>query len=187
MIDLTKWVRFLVYAIIIALLIAAFWRTPQVRRLQYPYSYREIIEANAAIYGVDPLLVTSVIREESKFNAEAVSRRGALGLMQLMPSTAHWIAPQVGINNLTDEMLLDPEINIQLGTWYLANLSNEFASRTNVVIASYNAGRGTVASWIEKDIWNGSYEDSARIPFGETRIFLQKVMRSYQNYQELYR
>ncbi|MCW3490420.1 lytic transglycosylase domain-containing protein [Dethiobacter alkaliphilus] len=182
-----KWLRLLFVILVFLLLIAAVMRTPQFRRLSYPYAYREIIEEYAAEYRVDPLLVAAVIREESKFNADAVSRKGALGLMQLMPSTAQWIAPQVGIINLTDEMLLDPEINIQLGTWYLANLFKEFDGRHELVIASYNAGRGKVASWLRDDVWTGRYEDREQIPFGETRIFLQRVIGSYRNYQELYR
>ncbi|MDW7652308.1 MAG: lytic transglycosylase domain-containing protein [Bacillota bacterium] len=187
MADMTKWVRVLLFALVMTTLLLAFWRTPQVGRLLYPYSYREIIEENAAEYGVDPLLVAAVIRVESKYDPDAVSPRGALGLMQLMPATAEWIAPQVGIDTLTEEMLLDPKVNIKLGTWYLANLSEEFSANLDVVLASYNGGRGQVKRWLDEGIWSGRYADRSEIPFSETRLFLYKVKKAYGRYQELYR
>jgi soluble lytic murein transglycosylase len=179
-------VRLLLIAILFTFLIAALFQTTQVGRLYYPYRYRQAIEANATIYGVDPHLVAAVIRVESKFHAEAVSRKGALGLMQIMPATAEWIAPQIGFTDFQEEMLLDPEVNIRLGTWYLANLAKEFDSRTDVVIAAYNGGRGQVNRWLEEGVWSGKYDDRANIPFPETRNFLFKVKTAYRQYQKLY-
>jgi soluble lytic murein transglycosylase len=179
-------VRLTLGVVILTVLLAALFQTPQVGRLYYPYQYRQTIEANAAIYGVDPLLVAAVIRVESKFNPDAVSRMGALGLMQIMPTTAEWIASQIGFTDFQEEMLLDPEINIRLGTWYLANLAKEFDGRTDVVIAAYNGGRGQVNRWLEEGIWDGKYNNRANIPFPETRNFLFKVRTAYRQYQKLY-
>lgn len=187
MTELRRGVRFLIFLILMIVLVIAFLRTPHVGRLIYPYHYREIIEANASRYGVDPLLVAAVIRVESKFNPDAVSRRGALGLMQLMPSTARWIGPQLEMDELTEDMMLDPEVNVQLGTWYLANLSKEFDDNLDLVIASYNGGRGQVARWLEEGVWSGRYEDIADIPFPETRNYVQKVRAAYDSYRALYR
>lgn len=186
MIKQEKRVRFLLAIIIIIVLLFVFLRSPQVGRLLYPYLYREVIERYAAAYGVDPLLVVAVIRVESKFEPNAVSRVGALGLMQLMPATAYWIAPQLGITDLTEEMILTPEINIRLGTWYLANLATEFNDNRELVLAAYNAGRGQVSSWLAEGIWSGSYEDVADIPFPETRNYVSKVRAAYNRYQALY-
>lgn len=179
-------VRLLLIAVLFTVLLAALFQTPQVGRLYYPYRYRQAIEANAAVYNVDPHLVAAVIRVESKFHPEAVSRKGALGLMQIMPTTAEWIAPQAGITDFQEEMLFDPEINIRLGTWYLANLAQEFDGRIDVVIAAYNGGRGQVARWLEDGVWNGKYDDRTNIPFPETRNFLFKVKTAYRQYQKLY-
>jgi soluble lytic murein transglycosylase len=165
----------LIIFVLIAILLAMVARTPQFGRLYYPYRYRTIIEQQASRYEVDPLLVAAVIRVESKFHPEAISRKGAVGLMQIMPSTAEWIAEQLGFEDLTKEMLFDPEINIRFGTWYLANLAKEFDGNLVLVIASYNGGRGQVSRWLEQGTWSGRYEDRAEIPFGETRLFLAKV------------
>lgn len=183
---MAKWMRPLFFALLMIGLVAAFMQTPQFGRLYYPYNYREIIEANAAEFGVDPLLVAAVIRVESKFNREAVSSRGALGLMQVMPATARWIAPQIGLPELTEAQIMDPAINIRLGTWYLANLSSEFDGRLDIIIAAYNAGRGQVNQWLGEQIWSGSFADRANIPFPETRHFLFKVRASYDRYRALY-
>lgn len=182
----TYFVRFMITAVLFLVLLVALFQTPQVGRLYYPYRYRQDIEANAAIYGVDPYLVAAVIRVESKFNPDAVSRKGALGLMQIMPTTAEWIASQVGFSDFQEEMLLDPEVNIRLGTWYLANLAKEFDGRTDVVIAAYNGGRGQVNRWLEDGVWNGNFDERANIPFPETRNFLLKVRVTYRQYQKLY-
>lgn len=179
-------VRLILVAVLFTVLLAALFQTPQGGRLIYPYRFRQAIEANAAVYGVDPLLVAAVIRVESKFHPDAVSPKGAKGLMQIMPATAEWIAPQAGFTDFQEDMLLDPEINIQLGTWYLANLAKEFDDRTDVVIAAYNGGRGQVNRWLEDGVWSGKYDDRANIPFPETRSFVFKVRTAYGQYQKLY-
>lgn len=186
MIKLAKMVRFFPILIITAILTVGLLRSPQAGRLLYPFPHREVIERYANKYGVDPLLVVAVIRVESRFEQNAVSRKGALGLMQLMPATAHWIASQLGVTGLTEEMILKPEINIRFGIWYLANLASEFNHNQELILAAYNAGRGRVASWLAEGVWSGRYEDLADIPFTETRNYVFRVSRAYSRYQELY-
>lgn len=176
-----------VFALIVALILAGFFCTPYFSKFYYPYRYREIIEANAFAYGVDPLLVAAVIRVESKFHPKALSRKGAMGLMQIMPATAEWVAPQVGIDNFREEMLFEPEINIRLGSWYLASLAEEFDGRLDVVIVAYNAGRGKVSGWLAEGVWSGRFADREDIPFPESRVFLWRVRRAYDSYIRLYR
>lgn len=165
-----------------------FWcigQTPAFQKLIYPYPYRMIIEKYAYSYGIDPLLVVSVMREESKFLPRSESHKGATGLMQLMPNTAQEIAKGLGDRDYNEQDLVNPEINIQYGTWYLASLKKEF-NNTILLLAAYNGGRGHVKEWIDNkqiDITQVSQQD---IPFGETRQYVEKVLRSYQKYSKLY-
>jgi soluble lytic murein transglycosylase len=172
--------------LLFAVLFLLYTRTSHFGRLYYPYHYRAAIESNALRHNLDPLLVAAVIRVESKFRPDAVSRKGAVGLMQVMPATAEWIAERVGIGDFSPDMLLDPEVNIRFGTWYLANLRDEFNGDLAVMIAAYNGGRGHVSRWLEEGAWDGSYAGRSSIPFSETRIFLYRVWTTYTRYRRLY-
>lgn len=159
---------------------------PAIDRILYPYPYRDIIESDAAQFGVDPLLVAAVIREESKFISQSESHKGAKGLMQLMPSTAQAIADSLNDKTYSEESLLDPEKNILYGTWYLASLQKVFANDIVLVTAAYNGGRGHVQEWIDSgqiDPDNIRLED---IPFKETRDYVGRVMKSYEKYKKYY-
>jgi soluble lytic murein transglycosylase len=155
----------------------------------YPYPYRDLIESAAARHALDPNLVVALIRNESKFNANARSAEGALGLMQIMPETGAWIASQVGRpagDPFEPGDLLDPAINIEMGCWYLANLNREFASDTVVVLAAYNGGRANVRNWLDTQTWTGERHTLDQIPFPETRIYVGRVLRDEQIYRRLY-
>lgn len=162
-------------------------KTPFIQKLFYPYPHREIIEVYAMEYEVDPLLVVSVMREESKFVPQAESPKGALGLMQLMPSTAEWIAQNLGDEHYSEHELIGTEKNIQYGTWYLASLEKEFGENTILVLAAYNAGRGRVKEWIESGQINPEELVIEDIPYQETREYVERVMNSYRTYSTLYR
>lgn len=172
---------------LLVIALALFLRTPQFARMYYPYLYREAIEANAAAFGLDPLLIAAVTRTESKFDPRAVSRKGALGLMQIMPATAEWIAPRLGVGDFHVELLFEPETNIRFGSWYLADLNREFGGRLDVVIVAYNAGRGKVSGWLAEGVWSGNFEDKDNIPYAESRVFLTRVRQAYEQYIRLYR
>ncbi len=171
---------------LIFILLILYLILPKMWQVMYPLRYSEQIFTNADIYNVDPFLIAAVIREESKFNPNAISSKGAMGLMQLMPSTAYWATSQMGIDNIKEEDLLNPDINIKIGTWYIANLSREFKDDLPLIIASYNGGRGRVREWIDRGVWDGTYENRDDIPFKETRFFLKKVFNSYRTYTNLY-
>jgi soluble lytic murein transglycosylase len=175
-----------VFALLVISLIL-FLRTPHFARLYYPYLYREVIETNADAFGLDPLLLAAVTRTESKFDPRAVSRKGALGLMQIMPATAEWIAPRLGVGDFRKEMLFDPETNIRFGSWYLADLKREFGGRLDVVIVAYNAGRGKVSGWLADGVWSGNFDDKDNIPYAESRVFLARVRHAYAQYIRLYK
>ena len=127
------------------------------------------------------------MRTESSFKQNAVSHKGALGLMQIMPETAQWIAAKIDIAPLSTKQIMSPQINIRLGTWYLAYLTAEFDARIDLVIAAYNGGPGQINRWLTEKTWSGHYANRADIPFPETRQFLYKVRTAYRKYQKLYR
>lgn len=159
---------------------------PVLEKIFYPYPHRATIEKYAAQYGVDPLFVVAVIREESKFLPQSESHKGAIGLMQLMPSTAQSIAESIGDKTYKPSDLLSPEKNIQYGTWYLASLEKVFSNNLTLVIAAYNGGRGHVQEWIDTGQIDPKNVRGQDIPFKETRDYVDRVLKSYQKYITLY-
>jgi len=160
---------------------------PILEKVIYPYPNQAIIEKYATQYGVDPLFVVSIIREESKFLSKSESHKGAKGLMQLMPSTAQSIAESLGDKTYSEKDLLNPEKNIQYGTWYLASLQKVFANNTTLVTAAYNGGRGHVQEWIKNGQIDPNNIRLQDIPFKETRDYVGRVLKSYEKYNKLYR
>lgn len=173
--------------LVLALLGWGVWHTVPVQKLLYPFPHRTIVEKYSNLYQVDPLLVVAVMREESKFLPQSESRKGAKGLMQLMPETARWIAGNLGDAAFQVGDLAKPEKNIQFGTWYLANLGKEFSGNTVLVLAAYNGGRGHVKEWIATQQIDPKNIQERDIPFQETRQFVERVLKSYQKYIMLYR
>jgi soluble lytic murein transglycosylase len=107
--------------------------------------------------------------------------------MQLMPDTANWIMEQAKIPGTSlEELKHEPGRNIQLGTWYLRNLSEQFDGNETAMIAAYNAGPGKVSGWIRDGVWDGSFETVKDIPFGETRHYVQRVIYYYNQYVKIY-
>ncbi|MDI3269392.1 MAG: lytic transglycosylase domain-containing protein [Bacillota bacterium] len=153
----------------------------------YPWPYRQEVEAAAAQSGLSPALILAVMRTESGFRREAVSRSGALGLMQLMPSTAGEVALRHGFPTPSQAQLFAPEINILLGSLYLADLLDRYGGSLAVALAAYNAGQQRVQEWVESGLWDGEWGTAQQIPYGETRRFLEKVRRSLTVYRWLYR
>lgn len=159
---------------------------PFIDKLFYPFEYEDYIKVSAERYGVDPHLVAAVIHTESGFQSGAVSYRGARGLMQIMPATGEWAAGQLGYEDYDPALLFEPEYNIDLGTWYLSNLLDEFDQHEVVALAAYNGGRGEIRRWLEEGFWDGKEESVNNIPFSETRSFVKKTLRAFQKYKELY-
>lgn len=158
---------------------------PYIGRLFYPYHFRESIQTSAALHQLDPLFVAAVIHTESGFKPDAVSVKGARGLMQVMPATAEWVALQIGAD-FSPEMLYDPCYNIKIGCWYLADLYRVFDGNKVIVLAAYNGGRGEVRRWLDEGIWDGSEAELDRIPFGETRNFVRRALSAHRVYRRLY-
>lgn len=136
-----------------------------------PFRYRAPIDKWADTRGLDPLLVASVVRCESGFRNKARSQAGALGLMQLMPETAVWLAQHEGIL-LELEALQDPDLNLRLGTRYLALLLERFEGDTVAALAAYNAGPTVVSTWRSP----GQPLRMEQIRYPETRHYVKRVL-----------
>lgn len=152
-----------------------------VRQCVYPFAYKDLVEASAARHSVDPLLVLAVMREESRFDREARSPAGALGLLQLMPATAFRLdrSLRVGIRHPHD--LTDAAKNLELGIHYLSALLREFGSYP-IAIAAYNAGEETVRKWLKRGNYRTADEFIEDIPYEETRNYVKKVLVTFFEY-----
>jgi soluble lytic murein transglycosylase len=149
----------------------------------YPFPYQDLILNWSTQQQLNPLLVTALIRQESRFMPKIKSWVGATGLMQVMPETAEWIASKT---NIQDYDLENPEENIKLGTWYLDYTHEKYQNNSMLAVASYNAGPGNVAKWLQRFGWNDPDEFHSKIPFPETKDYVEKVFGNYWNYLRLY-
>ena len=156
------------------------------RQYAYPLAYESTVMKNASTYHVRPSMVAAVIYTESKFDTNAKSLPGAIGLMQLMPETAHWIGEQLNQSSLSDQDIKEPNTNIQLGTWYLSYLLEEFKGNEILALAAYNAGRGHVEEWMQTYGWDDNFDDINKIPFPETKDYVKRVIANESQYQALY-
>jgi soluble lytic murein transglycosylase len=152
---------------------------------RYPFPYFKEIEKWSTSRQLNPLLVTALMRQESRFQAKVKSPVGATGLMQIMPSTGAWIAPQIGLD-FKKINLENPSDNIMLGTWYLDYTHQQYGNNSMLAIASYNAGPGNVAKWLQTIPKQDPDEFVEGIPFDETKNYVRQVFGNYWNYLRLY-
>lgn len=149
----------------------------------YPFPFLEITRGWAQQRQLNPLLVTALMRQESRFQPKIRSAVGAVGLMQVMPDTAAWIAEQTGEAGYTLDL---PEDNIEMGTWYLDYTHQQYDDNSLFAVASYNAGPGSVAKWIEAGGFANADEFAEKIPYPETKGYIESVFGGYWNYLRLY-
>lgn len=178
-----KKLKKILLVVIIAIIVTNF---KIILRSFFPLEYKESILKYSELYNVDPNLVASVINTESKFDANAISSKGAMGLMQIMPETGVWIAELLQIDNFQESMIINPDININLGTWYINKLSDDFNGNYDLVLASYNGGPGNVTKWLEDDEYSDDGTSLKDIPFSETKTYVKKVKSNYHIYKYLY-
>ncbi|MBU7320347.1 lytic transglycosylase domain-containing protein [Paenibacillus oleatilyticus] len=181
------WRKKRVFALLLlTFVIFLFLSSTYVGRMLYPIRYEQEIRQNAAKYDLDPFLVAAVIRVESNYLAETESKKGAYGMMQLMPDTASWIIDKARFSEEFKTRLNDPAVSIELGSWYLNWLFKQFNGNRIAVLAGYNAGHGKVSRWLQENEWDGTLQNADRIPYGETRHYIQRVMYYYNKYEKLY-
>jgi soluble lytic murein transglycosylase len=153
---------------------------------RFPLAHWQTIQRIAQERELDPHLILALIRQESLFDVRARSPASALGLMQLLPSTASRVAARTGIPAPSHEKLLEPEVNLALGTQYLKDLLQRYSNNWFKAIAAYNAGEAAVDRW-EKEILTDDIEEFVeRIPYSETRGYVKLVMRNHRIYKKLY-
>lgn len=150
---------------------------PWYERIRYPLRYSEYVRVHAHRHNLDPALLAAVIYQESKFNPDAKSSSGAIGLMQLTPETARGIAIRTHGSAFHTQDLYNPEINIRYGSWYLDNLFQKYGDEREV-LAAYNAGQGNV------DRWRANGEP---IQFAETRAYVARVEDLKRIYRSAWR
>lgn len=170
--------------ILIAMIILVNFKV--ILRSFFPLDYKESILKYSELYMVDPNLVAAVINTESKFDEGAVSGKGALGLMQIMPETGLWLGELIGIENIDEKLIKQPDININLGTWYLNKLSDDFNGDFDLMLAAYNGGPGNVSRWLGNDEYSDDGMKLRVIPFEETKKYVKRVKLNYFFYQYLY-
>ena len=159
-----------------------------IMKVLYPIEYENLVTLYSQEYQVDEYLVYAIIKAESNFEIDAVSSKGAKGLMQLMENTAKDVVKRVNIDISSEDLsekLLEPDININLGTKYISILLQKYGN-IPVALTAYNAGIGTVDNWIEKGIIKENGEDIENVPYKETNQYVRKILGSYKIYQELY-
>lgn len=150
---------------------------------RYPFPFLEEIETWSQERQLNPLLVTALIRQESRFEPQISSAAGAIGLMQVMPGTSKWVAEKINLKQYNLEI---PRDNIQLGTWFLDYTHREYDNNSLLAVASYNAGPGNVSKWQRNLGISDPDEFVEAIPFDETRGYVRQVFGNYWNYLRLY-
>ena len=173
--------RLAVFGILVAGLAGAALWVVQVepdwyQRARYPLRYEELVLGHARNYRLEPQLLAAVIYQESKFDADAESSSGAIGLMQLLPDTAKGIALRTGGSAFTVDDLYVPELNIRYGAWYLRHLLDKYGDE-RTALAAYNAGQTNV------DRWRAS---GSGIQFAETRHYVERVQELKRIYARAY-
>ncbi|MEG5014791.1 MULTISPECIES: transglycosylase SLT domain-containing protein [unclassified Microcoleus] len=149
----------------------------------YPFPYLETIVKWSQDRKINPVLVTALIRQESRFMPAIKSSVGATGLMQVMPETAAWVAGQISLKKYSLENVDD---NVKLGTWYLDHTHDEYKNNSMLAVASYNAGPTAVADWLKRFSFSDPDAFAEKIPFPETKGYVKSVFENYWNYLRIY-
>lgn len=167
-------------------LLAFFWVKIDTALLKksHPLSYIETVEKCSEEYSVPKELILAVIKTESKFKSDAVSAKGAIGLMQMTPDTFVWLCEKNSDVSNDPKFLYTPDVSIRYGTYYLDILYSEFGS-WETVLAAYNAGPANVRKWLDNPEYSNG-DTLFHIPYKETREYVEKVMAVKKKYAELY-
>lgn len=160
-------------------------RDARTYRLLYPLAPAGVLAAQARERGLDPALVAALVRQESRFRSEAVSRAGAVGLMQLMPRVGRTLAAAVHFPVWETALLRQPDVNLRLGTTHLAELIHAQPDPARA-LAAYNAGASRVARWSTKRGASDPELFVERVPYVETRDYVRLIERDRALYRALY-
>ena len=162
-----------------------FMRHPEITLQNYPMEFEELIRAGSAENDLPPAYTAAVILAESSYRPEAVSPANAQGLMQLLPSTAEWIAGKLG-EEYAEGCLFDPGTNIRYGCWYLGFLMRRYGGDMQCASAAYHAGQGTVDGWLQNPEYSADGATLDVIGYAATDTYVKRVLRYYEKYEQLY-
>ena len=151
----------------------------------YPIKFEEYVYKYSNELQIDPMLTFAIIKTESNFNKDVISKSGAIGLMQLMESTAKEQARKLNIE-YSKEVLYEAEVNLKIGLNYFNTLLDYYNQNYILAFAAYNAGLGNVQKWINEGIIKQDGSNIENIPFKETNLYVRKIIRNYQIYKRLY-
>jgi soluble lytic murein transglycosylase len=152
----------------------------------FPKAYWTDLRKYSVLNGLDPYLVASLVRQESEFNALALSRANAVGLMQLLPNTGKTVAKQVKLKGYSTPQLYTPAVNLELGTRYFKEMVDKYNGQFEYALAAYNAGTDRVGDWLGQGHYRDPQEFVESIPFTETREYVQAILRNANVYRQLY-
>jgi soluble lytic murein transglycosylase len=155
-------------------------------RLAFPFPYRKLIEENARANGLDPFVVAALIRQESEFDPKALSSAKAMGLMQIMPATGRQLSRTLKIRPYRTSSLYVPSVSVKMGTHYLGRMVEKFDGSVESALAGYNAGPTRVPKWKGWEEYREPSEFSETVPFGQTRDYIQIILRNADVYRWLY-
>ncbi len=152
----------------------------------YPAGYSQIIKNYTEKYKIDPFILYALILQESRYKADAVSNAGAMGIMQIMPSTASRVAKNIYLTPFSPQILLDPQINLGIGTWYFKKLMMKYKDNYVLSLAAYNAGEKSVDTWLAHSTDCNTDEFIEDIPFDETRHYVKSIIANLAVYTMIY-
>ena len=157
-----------------------------VQRVLHPIRYEQYVQKYAKEYNVPEYVILAVINVESGFDPKAVSTAGAIGLMQMVPSTFTWLSSFEHLDeNLPVDELYNPEVSIRYGTYYLRYLFEKFYN-WDTVFAAYNGGEGNVSKWLADGRYSDGKGGLVDIPFPETENYVEKVNDNIEYYKDTY-
>ena len=187
--KLKRLIKFLIILIMLLLLYFILFKVVQVDKIIlkkiYPLKYSEYVEKYSKEYEIDPYMTYAIIKAESNFKENSKSTSNAIGLMQIMESTATETASKMDLN-ITEEDLFEPELNIKIGLYYFAILLEKYNGNEKLAIIAYNAGIGNVDKWIKEGVIKADGTNIENVPFKETNNYVRRILRYYQIYKDLY-
>lgn len=176
---------FFTVVVLIFILYKAFNIEEKILQHLYPIKYEEYVYKYSEELDIDPMLTFAIIKTESNFEENAISKSGAIGLMQLMENTAKEQAKKLNVE-FEKEKLYNPEINLKIGLNYFNILLDYYNQNYILAFAAYNAGLGNVQKWINEEIIQPDGSNIENIPFKETNMYVRKIIRNYEIYKKLY-
>lgn len=175
-----KTVKFLIFFILVIILIFV------IAKMIYKIEYIDTINKECQKYNIDKYEILSIIKAESDFDSDAISSKNAVGLMQLTPETANWCAKKLGIKEVSEKDLINPEINIMLGVYYYSYLLQRYGDM-NTALAAYNAGMGKVDGWLTDKRYSEDGKIIKTTPYQETNRYITKINNNLKIYKFLYK